>query len=72
MNYSDFRKTGAGEFSIWNNNDFGQCFYRHSGKFFKDYLNNKNYALEKTEEITKSEYLKNLSEYGKLLQKERF
>lgn len=65
-------RTGVGEFALWNShNDCGFCYYRHSGKFFQDFLNNKNYHLENTKEITKAEYLKKLSEYGKLLQKER-
>lgn len=65
-------RTGAGEFALWNDSkDGGECYYRHSGKYFCDYLCNKNYSLERTERITKTEYLKKLSEYGKILKSER-
>ena len=73
MVVNDYFKTGAGEFALWNEND-GIVIWRRGNKFFKDtrHISEKAYIdRHKTETISKTEYLKYLSMYGKLLQNER-
>ena len=67
-------KTGVGEFSFWRDLSHGECYWRKGNNFYKDEIVVSE-AVQKnkcvTSPITKTEYLKKLSEYGKTLQKER-
>lgn len=70
---TDYFNTGAGEFALWNEND-GIVIWWQGNNYFKEtrHLSGiPHLDRHKSETITKAEYLKYLSLYGKTLKNER-
>lgn len=68
-------KTGACEFSIWDDQERGRCFYRHNNVYYVDEIRISEAISRdscKTKLISKAEFLKNLSVFGKTLKDEHY
>lgn len=61
---------GSGEFSIFNEENTGLCFYRAHGGYYKDFFANGRCETSKSIEITKDEYIKKLKVFVDLVEQE--